>query len=111
MIGPPVFSTGAPRTRPSVGFSAIVRTTESPMCWATSQVTVVVCSSNVMSTFSAVLISGSSPGGNSTSTTGPMTRTTRPFACPFSAIPHSPDTFSRASEPPTISMISVVISS
>src|SRR5438093_12320545 len=52
------------------------------MCWATSQVIVVVSSAIVTSTVIAVLISGSWFGGNSTSTTGPITRTTRPFACP-----------------------------
>src|SRR5262245_7521042 len=66
---------------PSVGFSAIARIVLSPMCWATSQVIVVVTSSIVTSTVSALLISGSSFGGNATSTTGPITRTTRPPAC------------------------------
>ena len=65
---------------PSVGFRAIVRTWLSPMCWATSQVIVVVSSPRLTSIWSAVLISGRSDGGNSTSTTGPMTRTTRPSA-------------------------------
>ena len=41
-IGAPVSVTGAPRTRPSVGFSAIVRTRLSPRCWATSSVIVKV---------------------------------------------------------------------
>ena len=118
VIGDPVLPTGLPRTRPSVGFSAIARTSASPMCCATSQVIVVVSPPSVTSTVSAVLISGSSFGGNSTSTTGPITRTTRPFACPFSfslrhlglPIPPPPSAAS-ASAPPTISMISVVISS
>src|SRR6266542_2704844 len=79
----PVFATGAPRINPSVGFMAIVRTVESPMCWATSHTIVVVSPSSVRWTSRAKLISGSSPGGKSTSTTGPMTLTTRPFACPL----------------------------
>src|SRR5438132_2634068 len=82
-MGAPVLITGVPRTRPSVGRSAIVRTSDSPMCWATSQVIVVVVPSRVTSVVIAVKISGSWPGGNSTSTTGPITRTTLPFACPF----------------------------
>ena len=51
----------------------------SPICWATSPVTSdVACrrASRVHST--AVLISGSEPRGNSTSTTGPAMATTRP---------------------------------
>ena len=32
VIGDPVLITGVPRTRPSVGRSAIVRTSDSPMC-------------------------------------------------------------------------------
>src|SRR4026209_1975362 len=83
MIGAPVLRTCEPRTRPSVGLSAIARIDESPMCWATSQVMVVVSPPIVMSIFSALLISGSWFGGNSTSTTGPITRSTRPSACPF----------------------------
>ena len=43
-IGAPVFWTGVPRTRPSVG-EARSRTVESPMCWATSHVIVVSSSS------------------------------------------------------------------
>src|SRR3954471_15461834 len=82
-IGAPEFRTAAPRIRPSVGFSAIARIDESPMCWATSHVIVVVSPPIVTSTVSALLISGSWLGGNSTSTTGPITRTTRPSACPF----------------------------
>src|SRR3954468_4291013 len=83
VIGAPVFRTGAPRTNPSVGFNATARIEESPMCCATSHVIVVVSPPMVTSTVSALLISGSWLGGNSTSTTGPITRTTRPSACPF----------------------------
>ena len=39
-IGAPVSVTCAPRTRPSVGLSAMARTSESPRCWATSSVIV-----------------------------------------------------------------------
>ena len=38
LIGPPVSVTVAPRTRPSVGFRATVRTVESPRCCSTSRV-------------------------------------------------------------------------
>ena len=96
---------------PSVGFSAIARTIPPPMCWATSQVMTRVSPSSRTSIRSAVWISGSSSGGNSTSTTGPITLATLPFASVSSAISHSPDARPRASAPPTISMISVVISS
>src|SRR5919106_3191083 len=78
-MGAPVFTTGAPRTTPSVGFRAMARTIESPMCWATSQVIVLVSSSRVRSTVRATYSSGSWSGENSTSTTGPITRTIRPF--------------------------------
>src|SRR6266496_1761365 len=82
LIGAPVFSTGAPRTSPSVGFRAMARTTDSPMCCATSHVIVSVTSPSVRFTFSAVLTSGRFSGGNSTSTTGPITATIRPCRCP-----------------------------
>ncbi len=52
-IGPPVLMTSAPRMRPSVGCSAIVRTTLSPMCCSTSSVSVRVVSARVTSTCSA----------------------------------------------------------
>jgi hypothetical protein len=78
----PVSLTGAPRTRPSVGDMAIARTIASPMCWATSQVMTVVSLSRVRSTVRALLMAGSSSGANSTSTTGPMIRTTRPVPPP-----------------------------
>src|SRR6266702_2010525 len=78
VIGTPVLVTAAPLTRPSVGDMAIARTVESPTCWATSQVMVLVSSPSVRSTVSAYWISGMSSGANSTSTTGPITRAIRP---------------------------------
>ncbi len=118
----PVLRTGDPRTTPSVGRMAMARTIESPMCWATSHTMVEVSSPSVRSTSIAVLISGSWSGGKSTSMTGPITRATRPFALPPSfasamcvSAPHSEAAAAaaacrKASAPPTISMISVVIS-
>ena len=53
-IGPPVSVTTAPRTMPSVGRIEIARTMLSPMCWATSMVSVFVCSPSVTSTCSAL---------------------------------------------------------
>src|SRR6266545_1022486 len=85
VMGWPVFSTGVPRISPSVGFRAIVRTTPSPMCCATSQVMTSVSPSSVRSTRTAVFTSGRSSSGNSTSTTGPITRTTRPLPFPSSS--------------------------
>src|SRR3954452_16662236 len=79
-IGPPVSPTSAPRTRPSVGCMEMVRTTLSPRCWATSRVSVLPRSARVTSTFRALNRSGIASRGNSTSTTGPVTRTTRPLA-------------------------------
>jgi len=85
------------------------------MCCSTSHVIVVVSPSSVRSTVRAVWISGSSAGGNYTSITGPITRTTRPSGCPFSSLLLSgiypSDAADSASAPPAISMISVVISS
>src|SRR5665647_2192093 len=85
LIGAPVSVTIAPRTRPSVGLSAIARTIESPRCWATSSVIVKLtspspCADRSMSTKRALYISGRASAGNSMSTTGPMTRAIRPFA-------------------------------
>ena len=53
-MAPPVSRTSWPRTRPSVGFSAMARTTSSPRCWATSRVISVVSPAIVMSVFSAL---------------------------------------------------------
>src|SRR4051794_25053946 len=80
MIGLPVSVTSAPRTSPSVGAMEMVRTTFSPRCWATSRVRVLPRSARVTSTFRALNRSGIASRGNSTSTTGPVTRTTRPAA-------------------------------
>src|SRR4051794_1538940 len=80
MIGPPVFCTSAPLTRPSVGCSAIARTMSSPMCWATSRVSVFDSSPRAISVVRAWFSSGMVCRPNSTSTTGPITRTTRPVA-------------------------------
>ena len=68
MIGLPVSTTSAPRTRPSVVSIAIVRTVFSPRCCATSSVRV----RPELSTCSALRIDGSSPS-KWTSTTAPMT--------------------------------------
>src|SRR4051794_1978706 len=77
-IGEPVSVTDVPRTRPSVGCIETARTMLSPMCCSTSSVSVSVSSPSVRSTWRALWISGISSGANSTSTTGPMMRTTRP---------------------------------
>ncbi len=79
-IDAPVFSTGIPRTRPSVVSMAMQRTLRSPRCCATS--TTRLPGLSLIDGFeirSAVLISGRSPPANSTSTTGPMTWTTFPW--------------------------------
>src|SRR4051812_38479986 len=64
----------------------IVRTTLSPRCWATSRVSVLPRSARVTSTFRALNRSGIASRGNSTSTTGPVTRTTRPLAAPVGEV-------------------------
>ena len=79
-IGLPVSLTSAPRTRPSVGAMDTARTRLSPRCCATSSVMVLATASRVTSTCRALNRAGCSPRGNSTSTTGPITRTTRPAA-------------------------------
>src|SRR5262245_37505903 len=76
----PVSRTSAPRTRPSVGCMEMARTMLSPRCWATSRVRVLVPSASETSTCNALKMSGMASRGNSASTTGPMTRTTRPAA-------------------------------
>src|SRR3712207_2500628 len=58
----------------------MVRTTFSPRCCDTSRVSVLPRSASVTSTFRALNRSGIASRGNSTSTTGPVTRTTRPAA-------------------------------
>src|SRR5579875_554773 len=74
----PLFLTGVPRRRPSVGRRQMQRTRPSPICWATSATMVSVWPSISTSKEMAWLISGSAPGGNSTSTTGPAMATMRP---------------------------------
>src|SRR5580693_7643439 len=72
-IGAPVSMTSWPRTRPSLTSIAMVRTVDSPRCWATS-------STRRLPWFlvsSALRIAGSSPS-NCTSTTAPMTWVMRP---------------------------------
>ena len=54
VIDSPVSVTVAPRTMPSVCCMEIARTTLSPMCWATSRVSVLVTPSRVTSTCSAL---------------------------------------------------------
>src|ERR1039458_8522715 len=80
VIPRPVWRTTAPRTRPSSDLMHTHRTRPSPICWATSPVTVIVAPSMTMSTSTAWLISGNECGGNSTSTTGPAIATTRPVS-------------------------------
>src|SRR5680860_1573538 len=79
-MGPPVLRTAVPRVTPSVGCITMARTTRSPMCWATSAVSSWLPFSVLRSNFSAKLISGSEPVGNSTSMTGPTTVRMRPSA-------------------------------
>ena len=69
----PVALTAWPRVRPSVESMAMVRTTFSPRCWATSSTRRLP----PLSVSSAERIGGSSPS-NATSTTAPMTWLTRP---------------------------------
>ena len=69
----PVAVTSWPRVRPSVESIAIVRTTFSPRCWATSRTRRLP----PLSVSSADRIGGSSPS-NATSTTAPMTWLMRP---------------------------------
>src|ERR1700750_1613578 len=73
-IGWPVSFTSWPRTRPSVASIAIVRTVDSPRCWATS-------STRRLLPFlvsSELRMAGRWPS-NCTSTTAPMTWVTRPI--------------------------------
>src|ERR1035438_1416821 len=70
-----------PRTRPSVGCSAMVRTRPSPMCCCTSQMISMGLGTVNPSlvTRIAVYTSGICPSGNSQSTAGPDTWTTLPI--------------------------------
>src|SRR5664279_3737291 len=89
VMGEPVSVTSEPRTSPSVGCSAMARTMSSPMCCATSRVSFLDSSPSSMSTVSALNRAGIALRPNSTSTTGPMTRTTRPEVTPASLSPVS----------------------
>src|SRR3982074_642404 len=80
-IGPPVALTGSPRRNPSVASIAMVRTTLSPIAPSTSSTTMRPLPGL---TSRASKSSGCSPGGNSTSTTAPMTWLTRPSLAFFS---------------------------
>ena len=114
MIGEPVAVTRSPRRKPSVVSMAMQRTELSPISCATS-ITTVRPSRGWTRTACRML--GSLPGGNSTSTTAPITWLTAPsapvrvpglsltFAIPS---PYVADERS-ASAPPTISISSVVI--
>jgi hypothetical protein len=77
-IAEPVSETSAPRTMPSVGCIEIARTKLSPMCCATSSVSMRFSPLSVTSMCNALKIAGIESAGNSISTTGPITRATRP---------------------------------
>src|SRR5690625_4781634 len=87
LMGSPVSRTSAPRIMPSWGARLTVRTRLSPRCWATSRVTVLVSPPRATSVCRALFSGGRAPTGNSTSTTGPVTRAMRPVAVPGSAVP------------------------
>src|SRR5438874_3924034 len=74
-MGAPVATTLSPRRNPSVASMAMQRTTLSPMAPSTSSTTV---RPSLIFTRRASNSSGWSPGGNSTSTTAPMTWLTLP---------------------------------
>src|SRR4029078_5721210 len=69
VIGPPVSTARVPRARPSVVVMATDPTKLCPSCWATSQTS---GSSPSRSISTAFRMAGSSPAGNSMSTTGPV---------------------------------------
>ncbi len=127
----PVLRTTVPLVRPSVGFMAMARTRWEPICWATSATIVTLLPSTVTSNSRAVLISGSSPWGNSASMTGPAMPTMWPSRRSVAVVMVAPGCFRSgdqcsaptgagssdslslpsASAPLTISMISVVMAS
>ena len=82
----PVARTTWPRVRPSVESMAMVRTTFSPRCWATSRTRRLP----PLSVSSAARIGGSSPS-NATSTTAPMTCATRPMRLPVCCSAAAPE--------------------
>src|ERR1700730_5096302 len=123
-IESPVSITSTPRTSPSVGCIEMVRTRLSPKCSATSSVNVFASDSNVTAACRALNKAGTEPRGNSTSTTGPVIRTTRPLvsvpleffdfsvvAAISTSLPNGAYLAASASAfaPPTISLISWVI--
>ena len=122
VMGPPVSCTAAPRTRPSVGCSEMARTMLSPMCWATSMLMFFFSPESSTSVLSRLYCSGMASTGNSTSTTGPVMRAIRPTPPAGGALvlfgnggSHELSLPSylasaRALAPPTISLISWVIS-
>src|SRR4051812_21664295 len=74
-----------PRTRPSVGWSAIVRTRPSPICCCASQMMSIGSGTSKPSLVMrmAMCTSGICPSGNSQSTAGPATWTTLPVTTPI----------------------------
>jgi len=113
VIPRPVWRTTAPRTSPSVGFMHTQRTRPSPICWATSPVTVIVSPSMMMSTSTAWLISGNeSRELHVHDRSGDRDDAPRLEGGLFWSDGHLFSLSERsASAPPTISMISVVIES
>ena len=112
MIGAPVSSASMPRIRPSVELMAMHRVMLSPRCCMTSTVRFTSRSAALPVILMAFRISGSSPAGNSISTTGPMTCTTLPFANgkpPYLHAHCAHGCHLSASAPPTISLISFVM--
>src|ERR1700686_3176040 len=82
-IGLPAASPGSPRRKPSVASIAMVRTVLSPIAPSTSRTTT---RPSWVFTSSASKSSGCSPGGNSTSTTAPMTWLTWPSLVSFPSV-------------------------
>src|SRR3984893_1695778 len=77
-IGSPVASTGSPRRNPSVEAMAMQRTVLPPTSCCTSRTTFLGGFSRVVTTIASSRF-GSRPGGNSTSTTAPITWLTLPI--------------------------------
>ena len=101
----PVSLTSIPLWTPSVESIAIVRTTSSPSWSATSNVNWSAPSSLGTSMCNALFISGTSLCSKRTSITGPITWVTRPIPMLISSFYY----YSRADDPPTISVICWVI--
>lgn len=83
-MGLPRSSAGIPRVSPSVEDMAMHRTVLSPMCWATSRMS--VASDCRFLRRSAWVIVGRAPAGNWTSTLGPITWVTVPVAIRVSEV-------------------------